>query len=276
MARGRFLSDSVAKDRRLNDLSVEAALVYLMTIPHLDRDGIIDGDAPVLWGTVCPRRRALLDLMDAIIAEWVACGLVVLYDTDNGGAIWFCGFQRNQQGMHYDREAKSKFPPPPGHIRTDACIIPEPESPSDTLDSDEPEPNPDKLWTNSGQSPAEVKVEVKDQDQPKEKEDDDERAPDPATAAVFTAWDENIPGTMTDILKDHLLALLDECGEPAVLHGITASVTAGARNFNYIAKCARNHAAGVDVTPEDARRNGRKPIFTEPSLEQRKGYLVTS
>jgi hypothetical protein len=44
MARGRFLSESVATDARLNGLSVEAELVYLMTIPHLDRDGLIEGD----------------------------------------------------------------------------------------------------------------------------------------------------------------------------------------------------------------------------------------
>jgi hypothetical protein len=62
--------------------------------------------------------------------------------------------------------------------------------------------------------------------------------------AVFTAWAENMPGTMTPILGEKLHSLIDECGAPAVIHGITAAVEAGARNLNYVSKCASNHAAG--------------------------------
>lgn len=140
MARGRFISESVAKDARLNSLSVEAQLVYLMTVPHLDRDGLIDGDPDVLWGVVCPKRRQFLDKMAVYIQEWAKAGLVLMYDSDNGPVLWFKGFTKNQQGMRYDREAPSKFPPPPNS-----------------------EPTPDKLPTNSGNCRAEV--EVKDQDQ---------------------------------------------------------------------------------------------------------------
>lgn len=78
------------------------------------------------------------------------------------------------------------------------------------------------------------------------KKDDEDNARARGDAAVFKAWTENIPGTMTPILSERLHDLTDECGERAVIHGIVASVEAGARNFNYIAKCARNHAAGVE------------------------------
>lgn len=113
MARGRFISESVATDARLNSLSIEAELVYLMTIPHLDRDGLIDGDPSVLWGKVCPKRRQFLDTMAVYIQEWAKAGLVLMYDTDNGPVLWFKGFVKNQLGLRYERETPSKFPPPP-------------------------------------------------------------------------------------------------------------------------------------------------------------------
>jgi phage replication O-like protein O len=78
----------------------------------------------------------------------------------------------------------------------------------------------------------------------KENDDDNARKPD---SAVFKAWAENIPGTMTPILGEKLHDLIDECGEPSVIHGIIVSVEAGVRNFKYIAACARNHAQGKEA-----------------------------
>lgn len=113
MARGRFISESVATDARLNSLSVEAELVYLMTVPHLDRDGLIDGDPDVLWGKVCPKRRQFLDAMTLYIEEWIRAELVVSYETPGGAVLWFKGFAKNQVGLRYERESPSRFPPPP-------------------------------------------------------------------------------------------------------------------------------------------------------------------
>lgn len=138
MTRGRFVSTSVAKDKRLNELPIDSALVYVMTIPHLDRDGIIDGDPSVLWGTVCPRRRELLDEMERIILDWTYAGLVVRYETEEGTALWFSGFTKNQQGLRYDREAPSRFPLP------------------SELNPDGDKPTPDEVRTNSGAMPDDV------------------------------------------------------------------------------------------------------------------------
>ncbi len=80
------------------------------------------------------------------------------------------------------------------------------------------------------------------EDTPIKKDDEDNARA--AHGSVFKAWAENIPGTMAGILGDKLHDLIDECGPPAVIYGIVASVESGARNFSYIAACARNHAAG--------------------------------
>ena len=88
MARGRMLSQTVATDRKLNELSVEAELLYIKAIPHLDRDGLIMGDSMLLWAQVCPRRSELMAKMDGIVEEWLSSGLVIAYD-DNGDIILF-------------------------------------------------------------------------------------------------------------------------------------------------------------------------------------------
>ena len=49
MARGRMLSIDVAGDPHLNRLSLEAHLLYVQTIPHLDRDGLVSGHPLLLW-----------------------------------------------------------------------------------------------------------------------------------------------------------------------------------------------------------------------------------
>lgn len=86
-----------------------------------------------------------------------------------------------------------------------------------------------------------------------------------ARGAVFAAWAQNFPGTITPILQEKILDLIDETSERSVVHGITAAVEAGARNFNYVAACARNHASGKEPPPrnQDARNklsaNGAAP-----------------
>lgn len=118
MAEGRFISRRVAYDKELNALSLPAHLLYLMTIPHLDRDGLILGDDSLLWGAVAPRRPELLPQVEAAVQEWVDARLVVAYESRIGRCLFFPGFRKNQQGLRYDREAASRLPVPPGYVRT--------------------------------------------------------------------------------------------------------------------------------------------------------------
>jgi hypothetical protein len=123
MARGRFLNISIATDIKLNSLSLEAHWLYMMTIPHLDRDGLIVADRYVLFGKVCPRRPELIGHIDKLIAEWCSAGLVIVYPTPDGLIAYFCGFQKNQVGMTYSRETPSIFAPPPGMIPSASGLV---------------------------------------------------------------------------------------------------------------------------------------------------------
>lgn len=163
MPNGRFLSTSVRFDRRLNGLSLEAEYVYLKTIPHLDRDGLIWGDPNLLYAEVCPLRPELLTHMPTILEEWITAGLVTRYDGWNDSPVlFFHGFKRNQDGMRYDRERPSQFSAPPGYIRTEGGLrlIVDPFEDDETPESQECGAMPEDCRTNSGALPEDCRTDA--------------------------------------------------------------------------------------------------------------------
>jgi hypothetical protein len=152
-----MIAATVADDKRFNELPIDAALVYLMAIPQLDRDGLILGEPGALWGQVCRRRNDLLSRMDAIVAAWLAAGLVTAYRNEDGDTILhFVGFQKNQAMTHYDREGASRFPCPPGYSRTPKGLVqevvhPTPQQPAEIIRTDSG-PTPDEVHPNAKQS----------------------------------------------------------------------------------------------------------------------------
>src|SRR5688500_5767964 len=123
MASGRFLSVSIAEDDRLGRLSITAELIYLKTIPHLDRDGMISGRPGLLYSKVCPLREELFGETAALIDEWVNVGLVIRFECNEGSVLFFPGFSKNNNLPHYHRERPSRFPVPPGYERTPKGLV---------------------------------------------------------------------------------------------------------------------------------------------------------
>lgn len=123
MAEGRFLSRSIATDAQLAQLSETAELLYLKVIPHLDRDGMISGEPLALLGIISPLRFSQLQSKIACaIDEWVAVGLVTRFATASGSScLFFKGFLK-QQKLKYERERPSKYPAPPGYVRTETGL----------------------------------------------------------------------------------------------------------------------------------------------------------
>ena len=123
MPAGRFLSKTVANDKSLNRLSWQAQTVYMMAIPHLDRDGLITGEPLLLMAQVAPLRAAeLVSSMADLIQEWIAAELVLLYhDPSDGQPVLF--FKNQELGIRYTRETPSMFAPPPGYERTPEGLV---------------------------------------------------------------------------------------------------------------------------------------------------------
>jgi hypothetical protein len=245
MARGRFLNTSIAEDIELNGLSLEAHWLYMMTIPHLDRDGLIKADTYVFFGKVCPRRPELIPRVDALIDEWAKCGLVTLYPTRDGKVAFFHGFTKNQQGMHYSREGASALDVPPGYMRTPMGLltIEEAETQNNAKNGDDTpsEPTPDSLPTNSRPNPTEVKVEVKSQVEVKaEIEAESERAAppaaavDPSIARLWAKWDANMPGAKTEVIVDSVNALLDDYSVAEIEEAINIACKRNKRYLSYV------------------------------------------
>lgn len=214
MARGRMIASTVATDKRFNSLSSDAALIYLMTIPHLDRDGLILGDTMPLWGRVCPRRNEYIPFMDELIAEWVKSGLVIAYDCEDGRVLYFVGFGKNQTGMRYDRESPSMFPPPPNHIRTSNGL----EKASDGAMTDE-------VRQDAGALPDEVPPNVK---QSKGKETSRGSWQD-----VVDSFHTEI-GVLTDGISGEMKAYYDELGGVMLIDAFNEASRNNIRKWSYV------------------------------------------
>ena len=124
MATGRMLNKSISIDPELNGMSSQAQLLYLKTIPHLDRDGLITGHPSKLWATIDPFHADLLARMGEYIQEWIHANLVQRYDTGREAILFLTGFRKNNANIKYEQEAPSKFPPPPGWMRTRYGLAP--------------------------------------------------------------------------------------------------------------------------------------------------------
>lgn len=124
MADRRMLSTLIAEDEELNRLSIEAHLLFLMIIPHLDRDGLITAHPRLLHSRATPLRTELIDRTGELIEELLRAGLVIRYGTDKP-VLFLRAFRRHQVGMHYEDEKPSKHPPPPGYSRCSAGLLPD-------------------------------------------------------------------------------------------------------------------------------------------------------
>ena len=127
MARARLLATAIAEDPDLGKLSIEAELLYLHAIPHLDRDGLVTGNPILLWAKTAPQRISLMEKAGQHIEEWVSTGLVIRYKGPDGPVLFFKGFRKHNANLSYSREEPSKFPPPPGWTRTRQGIVPDDE-----------------------------------------------------------------------------------------------------------------------------------------------------
>lgn len=306
MARGRMLNKTVAIDRRLNSLSLEAHWLYLMTIPHLDRDGLIAGDAPLLAAVAMPRRPELHAQTDAIVAEWITAGLVVRYTTPDTDVLFFAGFGKNQR-LEYSKEAASDFPPPPGYQRTPSGLIAsvappaqEPrqhaqEAPIDALATNS-RPTLEQLATNSGvvsdESALKIKIktkinttEVKDEEQTENaripRADGHGTRPSRQSSSDFgsvcSAYEQTLGLMLTPTASDLLADLLERDKFPAawITEAMQIALKAGRANLGYVEGVLKNwRSEGKHARTQKLRpgRNGMPGIDqTADSLKRRYG-----
>lgn len=224
MARGRMINATIAADLKLNELSLEAHLAYLMAIPHLDRDGCMAGHPRIVAGRICPLRPEIGANMPAIMQEWTMAQLVICYESSNGPVLFFTGFQKNQNlgTALYAREPKSIYPPPPGYIRTEGGLSQESNEPSGPLHED------------YMQSTCNPHVEVKRSKEEDQVEEKEAAAADPDIAKVWIAYEANMPGTRTPVIVDSVNELLSKYSAAEIVEAIGIAVKRSNRSLSYI------------------------------------------
>ena len=121
MPRGRFLSRDVSTSERLANLRSDfARLLWTWCIPHADREGRLPGSSRVLRAAVVPMLDVSNEDVSEATADLVRCRLAVLYDSNGTKALQILKFADHQTGMRPDREAPSKYGPPPDLLRTNS------------------------------------------------------------------------------------------------------------------------------------------------------------
>lgn len=134
MPAGRFLSKSIAVNKQLRRVSLEADYLFGRCIPHLDREGRMEGEPEIVRAIACPLRPEMTaQVVERCIKELDAAELVTFYEVDGDKCLAFPGFKAHQTGMKYDRESPSRIPSPQRRRTT-----------------------PAKVRTNSGEGPAKV------------------------------------------------------------------------------------------------------------------------
>jgi hypothetical protein len=122
-------------------------LLFLLSIPHLDRDGKMTGNARAFRATVCPMLDHVTDqtVVEAF-ADFRRSKLVAVYTDVQGQEVyWAPGFARQQAGMRYGRESESKFggpPPSPAKTATQAGPAPARSGSGPVLSASGPDVDP--------------------------------------------------------------------------------------------------------------------------------------
>lgn len=144
MAEGRMVLRSIASNEQLEKVSFEADFLFARCIPFLDVEGRMPGQPGRVRAMVCPLRPEMTTaVVERALTELADAELVVWYDTPGGKVLSFPSFHRHNK-VRRDREAPSKFPPPPG------------------AGPDGSGTAPGELRENSGSTPGELHLEGKE------------------------------------------------------------------------------------------------------------------
>jgi hypothetical protein len=145
MARGRIISNEIARDKKINNLSDDTSrLAFTWLVTFADAEGRTPGDAAIVRSMVFPRRDDItIERMEKYIQEWHDAGLIVWYEAQDDLWIAFPNFDKHQPNLRKEREGKSTIPAPP--LRTT---------------SGPAEITPAQVRSNSGVSPEQIRVKL--------------------------------------------------------------------------------------------------------------------
>ena len=110
MAERRMLWRLVSQSRKVNSLSLPAALLWTWCIPHFDRDAFLEVEPDFLKINVIPRRSDIDEsAITRLVDEIVARDLWVSYHDQKGVRVVKDPKFKDLQKIEYGKEGRSKW-----------------------------------------------------------------------------------------------------------------------------------------------------------------------
>lgn len=116
MAAGRFLNRSIAHSADLADLTPLTRELFLFAIPHLDKEGRMEGEPRRMRAKALPLINAHTnETVRASLAELVSAKMAIAYTDEKGQmVVSLPSFDSAQPGSAWkNKEKESRFGPPP-------------------------------------------------------------------------------------------------------------------------------------------------------------------
>jgi len=125
MARGRMINKKISNDKRVNDMPLQAQLLFTWLIPHLDCTGCFYGSAQMIKSLVVPRKNWTKNQIESWLKIMEAsknpegipliCRYKVGDSANSEQYLFMPGFEGEQIGLRKDKE-KGDFPTFDGKI----------------------------------------------------------------------------------------------------------------------------------------------------------------
>lgn len=113
MARGRLLDKDISYSGRFHRMGERARLVWLMCLPHTDKEGRIPGDPSEIQARCLPMAGFLLSDVEKYVEEILKAGMWSRYKDDRGRkVIVYNRFHDYQEKGQIQREKASKWSDP--------------------------------------------------------------------------------------------------------------------------------------------------------------------
>ena len=110
MADRRMLWKHVSQSRKVNSLSLPAALLWTWSIPFFDRDGYMEAEADFFKLNVVPRRVDVEEsAIPTLVNEIVSKGLWISFHDARGCRVVFDPKFKDLQKIEYKKEAPSRW-----------------------------------------------------------------------------------------------------------------------------------------------------------------------
>lgn len=115
MARGRMINKKISNDKRVNDMPLQAQVLFTWLIPHLDCNGCFYGSAQMIKSLVIPRKNWSKKMVEKCLTIMEnsknneGTPLICRYTVNSEAYLYMPGFPSEQTGLRYDKE-KPEFP----------------------------------------------------------------------------------------------------------------------------------------------------------------------